>query len=154
MSDVLLRAAEHRGATLVEIAQNCLIFNDGAWNHLTDPDSKTENVLFLEHGQAMRFGKKREKGIRLNGLHPEVVDVAEVGEERLLVHDEKAEEPTMAYFLSRMGPPNFPTPVGVFRSVDKPIHDQLLMEQVRAAEARQAPDVNALYRQGQTWEVS
>ena len=154
MSDVLLRAAEHRGATLVEIAQNCLIFNDGAWNHLTDPDSKTENVLFLEHGQAMRFGKNRGKGIRLNGLKPEVVDVAQVGEENLLVHDEKAEEPTMAYFLSRMGPPDFPTPVGVFRSVHKPIYDQLLMEQVRAAEARQAPDVNALYRQGQTWEVS
>jgi 2-oxoglutarate ferredoxin oxidoreductase subunit beta len=154
MSDVLLRAAKHEGGTLVEIAQNCLIFNDGAWNHLTDPDSKMENVLFLEHGQAMRFGKKREKGIRLNGFHPEVVDVAEVGEENLLVHDEKAEEPTLAYFLSRMGPPHFPTPVGVFRSVQKPIHDQLLMEQVRTAEAQQAPDVNALYRQGQTWEVT
>jgi 2-oxoglutarate ferredoxin oxidoreductase subunit beta len=154
MSDVLLRAAEHRGANLVEIAQNCLIFNDGAWNHLTDPDAKTENVLFLEHGQAMRFGKKREKGIRLNGLRPEVVDVAQVGEENLLVHDEKAEEPTLAYFLSRMGPPNFPTPVGVFRSIDKPIYDQLLMEQIREAEAQQGPDMNALYRQGQTWEVT
>jgi 2-oxoglutarate ferredoxin oxidoreductase subunit beta len=154
MSEVLLRAAKHQGGTLVEIAQNCLIFNDGAWNHLTDPDSKMENVLFLEHGQTMRFGKKREKGIRLNGLRPEVVDVAEVGEENLLVHDEKAEEPTLAYFLSRMGPPHFPTPVGVFRSISKPIHDQLLMEQVREAETQQAPDINALYRQGQTWEVS
>jgi 2-oxoglutarate ferredoxin oxidoreductase subunit beta len=111
-------------------------------------------VLFLEHGQAMRFGKKREKGIRLNGLRPEVVDVAQVGEENLLVHDEKKVESTLAYFLSRMGPPNFPTPMGVFRSIDKPIHDQLLMEQVREAEARQDPDINALYRQGQTWEVS
>jgi 2-oxoglutarate ferredoxin oxidoreductase subunit beta len=153
MSDVLLRAAEHRGATLVEITQNCVIFNDGAWKHLTDPNAKLENVLYLEHGKPMRFGQKRQKGIRLNGFTPEVVDVAEVGEENLLVHDEKAEEPTLAYFLSRMGPPEFPTPVGVFRSIDKPIHDQLLLEQVREAQAQKSPDMNALYRQGQTWEV-
>jgi 2-oxoglutarate ferredoxin oxidoreductase subunit beta len=80
--------------------------------------------------------------------------VAQVGEENLLVHDEKAEEPTLAYFLSRMGPPNFPTPIGVFRSIDKPIYDQLLMEQIREAESQQGPDMNALYRQGQTWEVT
>jgi 2-oxoglutarate ferredoxin oxidoreductase subunit beta len=153
MSDVLLRAAEHRGATLVEIAQNCVIFNDGAWKHLTDPNAKLENVLYLEHGKPMRFGQKRQKGIRLNGFTPEVVDVAQAGEENLLVHDERAEEPTLAYFLSRMGPPEFPTPVGVFRSIDKPVHDQLLMEQVREAQAQKSPDMNALYRQGQTWQV-
>jgi 2-oxoglutarate ferredoxin oxidoreductase subunit beta len=153
MSDVLLRAAEHRGAALVEITQNCVIFNDGAWKHLTDPDAKLENVLYLEHGKPMRFGQKRQKGIRLNGFRPEVVDVAEVGEENLLVHDEKAAEPTLAYFLSRMGPPEFPTPVGVFRAIDKPIYSQLMLEQVRQAEARKRPDMNALYRLGETWEV-
>jgi 2-oxoglutarate ferredoxin oxidoreductase subunit beta len=154
MSRVLLRAAEHTGAALVEIAQNCVIFNNGAWKHLTDPDGKVENVLYLEHGKSMRFGRKLEKGIRLNDFTPEVVNVAEVGEENLLVHDEKATEPTLAYFLSRMGPPGFPTPVGVFRAIDKPVYDQLLMEQVREAEAHTSPDMNALYRQGQTWEVS
>jgi 2-oxoglutarate ferredoxin oxidoreductase subunit beta len=154
MSDVLLRAAEHRGATLVEIVQNCVIFNDGAWKHLTDPDKKLDNVLYLEHGKPMRFGQKRQKGIRLNGFRPEVVNVAEVGEENLLVHDEKTEEPTLAYFLSRMGPPDFPTPVGVFRSIDKPVHDQLLLEQLREAEIHMSPDMNALYLQGQTWEVT
>ena len=153
MSDVLLRAAEHRGATLVEIAQNCVIFNNGAWAHLTDPDGKIENVLYLEHGKPMRFGKKMEKGIRLQGLKPEVVNVAKVGEENLLVHDEKATEPTLAYFLSRMGPPDFPTPLGVFRAVDKPIYDQLLLEQVEEAQANTPADMNALYRQGQTWDV-
>ena len=154
MSGVLLRAAEHTGAALVEIAQNCVIFNNGAWKHLTDPNGKLENVLYLEHGKPMRFGRKQEKGIRLSGLTPEVVIVADVGEENLLVHDEKAEEPTLAYFLSRMGPPNFPTPVGVFRAIDKPVYDQLLMHQVREAEEKTSPDMNALYRQGQTWEVS
>ena len=153
MAGVLRRAAGHRGASLVEIAQNCIIFNDGAWSHLTDPDKRLENVLYLEHGQPMRFGRQGEKGIRLNGLRPEVVDVAEVGEENLLVHDEQAAEPTLAYLLSRMGPPDFPTPVGVFRAVDKPVYSGQLLAQVHEAQARAAPDIDALYRKGETWEV-
>ena len=133
MSEVLLRAAEHRGATLVEIAQNCVIFNDGAWKHLTDPDTKADNVLYLEHGKPMRFGKTLEKGIRLNGLDARGGRRGRSRGGDLLVHDEKATEPTLAYLLSRMGPPDFPTPVGVFRAIDKPVYDQLLMEQVRTA---------------------
>jgi 2-oxoglutarate ferredoxin oxidoreductase subunit beta len=154
MSGVLKRAAEHRGAALVEIAQNCIIFNDGAWAHLSDPDKRLENVLYLEHGKPMRFGKKEEKGIRLNGFTPEVVEVATVGEDQLLVHDECATEPTLAYFLSRMGPPHFPTPVGVFRAIHKPVYSELLMQQVQAAQAQRPPDLDALFRQGETWVVS
>jgi 2-oxoglutarate ferredoxin oxidoreductase subunit beta len=154
MAGVLRRAAEHRGASLVEIAQNCIIFNDGAWGHLTDPDSRLENVLYLEHGKPMRFGRQGERGIRLNGLVPEVVEVAAIGEENLLVHDEQAAEPTLAYLLSRMGPPDYPTPVGVFRAIDKPVYSGLLMEQVRRAQARTESDLDALYRQGETWEVT
>ncbi len=154
MAAVLRRAAEHRGASLVEIAQNCIIFNDGAWAHLTDPDSRLENVLYLEHGKPMRFGRQGEKGIRLNGLVPEVVEVAAAGEENLLVHDEQAAEPTLAYLLSRMGPPDYPTPVGVFRAIDKPVYSRLLMEQVQGAQARAEPDLDALYRQGETWDVT
>jgi 2-oxoglutarate ferredoxin oxidoreductase subunit beta len=153
MSEVLQRAAEHRGAALVEIAQNCIIFNDGAWAHLSDPDNRLENVLYLEHGKPMRFGRKKEKGIRLNGFTPEVVELAEVGEDQLLVHDERASEPTLAYLLSRMGPPHFPTPVGVFRAVDKPVYSQLLMQQVQAAQAQRPADLEALFRQGETWVV-
>ena len=153
MSEVLLRAAKHQGACLVEIAQNCVIFNNGTWSHLTQPDGKLENVLYLEHGKPMRFGKRQEKGIVLDGLTPKVVDVADAGEANLLVHDEQATEPTLAYLLSRMGPPEFPTPVGVFRAVDKPIYDQLLMEQIREAQSQTPADMNALYSQGQTWTV-
>lgn len=153
-SGVLKRAAAHRGASLVEIAQNCIIFNDGTWAHLTDPDSRLEHVLYLEHGRPMRFGKQGEKGIRLNGLQPEVVAVDKAGEENLLVHDEQAVEPTLAYLLSRMGPPDFPTPVGVFRAIDKPVYSEQVLEQVRAAQAREPVDLEALFRQGETWEVS
>ena len=153
MSEVLRRSAEHRGAALVEIAQNCIIFNDATWAHITDPDSRLEHVLYLEHGKPMRFGKQGEKGIRLNGLRPEVVKVENVGEENLLIHDEQASEPTLAYLLSRMGPPEFPTPVGVFRAIKKPVYSQLLMEQVRNAQAAKAADLDALFRQGETWDV-
>jgi len=152
-SEMLKRAAAHRGASLVEIAQNCIIFNDGTWAQLTDPDQRLEQVLYLEHGKPLRFGRQGEKGIRLNGLRPEVVDVTAVGEENLLVHDERAAEPTLAYLLSRMGPPEFPTPVGVFRAVDKPVYSQLLMEQVAAAQSRQPPDLQALLHQGETWVI-
>jgi len=153
MSEILRRAADHRGASLVEIAQNCIIFNDGVWAHLTDPDNRLEHVLYLEHGKPMRFGKQGEKGIHLNGFKPEVVNVAHVGEENLLIHDEQSAEPTLAYFLSRMGPPDFPTPVGVFRAVDKPVYSQLLMDQVHHAQARTEADLEALFRQGETWDV-
>jgi 2-oxoglutarate ferredoxin oxidoreductase subunit beta len=154
MAEVLRRSADHRGAALVEIAQNCIIYNDATWGQITDPDNRLENVLYLEHGKPMRFGKQGEKGIRLNGLKPEVVKVADVGEENLLVHDEKADEPTLAYLLSRMEPPDFPTPLGVFRAVEKPVYSQLLMEQVRNAQAEKAADLDALFRQGETWVVA
>jgi 2-oxoglutarate ferredoxin oxidoreductase subunit beta len=153
MASVIHRAAKHSGATLVEVAQNCKIFNDGAWRHLTDPDTKADQVLFLEHGKPMIFGKAGEKGIRLNGLTPEVVDVAEVGEENLLVHDESAAEPTLAYFLSRMGPPDFPTPVGVFRCIEKPVYDQALMAKIEAARAGNPPGLDELFREAESWTI-
>ena len=153
MAGVIHRAAKHSGATLVEVAQNCMIFNDGAWRHLTDPDTKVDQVLFLEHGKPMIFGKAGEKGIRLNGLTPEVVDVAEVGEQNLLVHNETAAEPTLAYLLSRMGPPDFPTPVGVFRCIEKPVYDQALMAKIETARAGDPPGLEELFRQTESWTV-
>ena len=79
--------------------------------------------------------------------------MAEVGEENLLVHDETAAEPTLAYFLSRMGPPDFPTPVGVFRCVDKLVYDQALMAKVEAARAGDPPGLDELFRQAESWRV-
>jgi 2-oxoglutarate ferredoxin oxidoreductase subunit beta len=154
MSEMIRRSAEHAGGCVIEIAQNCLIFNDGAWKHVSEKKTRADNVLFLEHGKPMRFGKDLEKGICLcGGLTPKVVTVAEVGEEQLLVHDEYAEEPTLAYFLSRMGPPDYPTPVGVFRATKKPTYQDLLMGQIHAAQEKGSPDLDALYRQGETWVI-
>ena len=89
----------------------------------------------------------------MNGLAPEVVKVADVGRENLLVHDEEATKPTLAYSLSRMGPPDFPTPVGVLRCISKPVYDRSLMAQVKAAQEGSPPDLDTLYRLSESWAV-
>jgi len=110
----------------------------------------------LEHGKPMIFGKDRNKGIRLNGLHPEVVTLGENGitEADLLVHDEQAEEPYLALMLSRMFWPDYPVPVGVLRAVPRPTHDQLIEAQLTSAVARGgAGDLEAVLNGGETWTV-
>ena len=113
-------------------------------------------MLVLEHGKPMIFGKDRDKGIRLNGLHPEVVTLGEDGvtEADLLVHDEEAEDPYLAYMLSRMWWPQFPVPVGVLRRIQRPTHDQLMVGQIDDAVTRQgAGDLEKLLVSGETWTV-
>jgi 2-oxoglutarate ferredoxin oxidoreductase subunit beta len=153
---VLRRAAEHHGTSFIEVYQNCNVFNDGAWKHATDRDSKADNVIELEHGRPLIFGRERDKGIRLNGLEPEVVELRKgITEDDLLFHDEKAVEPSLAYLLSRMRYPEFPEPIGVFRAVDKPKYDEELNNQIAAArEAKGEGDLNDLFNSGETWEVT
>jgi 2-oxoglutarate ferredoxin oxidoreductase subunit beta len=153
---VLRRAAEHHGTSFIEVYQNCNVFNDGAWKHATDRDSKADNVIELEHGRPLIFGRERDKGIRLNGLEPEVVELRKgITEDDLLFHDEKAVEPSLAYLLSRMRYPEFPEPIGVFRAVDMPKYDEELNNQIAAArEAKGEGDLNDLFNSGDTWEVT
>ena len=152
----LERAGRHKGSSFVEVLQNCNIFNDGAWRDFTDREVREDRMLFLEHGQPMIFGKDRDKGIRLDGLHPEVVTIGENGvtEADLLVHDEQAEEPYLALMLSRMFWPDFPVPVGVLRAVPRPTHDRLIEEQIAAAIAKSgAGDLDDVLNGGETWTV-
>jgi 2-oxoglutarate ferredoxin oxidoreductase subunit beta len=154
MADILKRAAEHKGTSFVEVYQNCVIFNDGAWSHATDAAVKDEHILELEHGQPMIFGKNRDKGIRLNELEPEVVALDIVAREDLLVHRENAPEPSLAYLLSRMRHPDFPEPIGVFRCVEKPVYEQGVLGQIdKAIRSRGQGDLKELYHSGDTWEV-
>ncbi|MCA9176575.1 MAG: 2-oxoacid:ferredoxin oxidoreductase subunit beta [Planctomycetales bacterium] len=152
----LKRAAEHRGTAFVEVYQNCNIFNDGAWKYATDRDTKAETTIELEHGKPLIFGKDRNKGIRLNGMQPEVVELGKgITEDDLLFHDEKAPEPTLAYLLSRMRYPEFPEPIGVFRAIDAPKYEVELNRQIdQAREKRGEGDLNALFNAGDTWTVS
>jgi 2-oxoglutarate ferredoxin oxidoreductase subunit beta len=113
-------------------------------------------MLVLVDGQPMIFGKDRDQGIRLNGLHPEVVRIGVDGvtEADILVHDEHAEDPYLAFMLSRMFAPDYPVPVGVFRDVARPTHDELLSAQVRTAiEQRGEGSLEKLLNGGETWTV-
>ncbi len=156
LGEVLRRAAEHKGTSFVEVYQNCNVFNDGAWSYATDRETKADTIVELEHGKPLIFGKNRDKGIRLNGMEPEVVELGKgITEDDLLFHDERAPEPTLAYLLSRMRYPEFPEPIGVFRAVDAPRYDVLINEQVdKAREARGNGDLEALFNSGDTWVVS
>jgi len=152
---VLERAAKHKGSAFVEIYQNCAIFNDGAYDYITDRDTKLDHALYLEHGKPMIFGKNRDKGIRLNGLTPEVVNVADVGVDKLLTHDEAAAEPSLAFLLSRMRCPEMPEPVGIFRAVERPCYNEQLHKQMDMA-ARQygVGKIQELVTGTETWQVA
>ncbi len=149
------RAGFHRGSAFTEVLQNCNIFNDGAWRDFTDREFREDRMLVLEHGKPMVFGKDRDKGIRLRGLHPEVVQLGNgVTEDDLLVHDETASDPYLAYMLSRMWWPEYPVPVGVLRNIERPTHDQLMTDQIAAEIARRGRgDLEKLLNSGETWVV-
>jgi 2-oxoglutarate ferredoxin oxidoreductase subunit beta len=152
LTEVLRRAHAHRGASFVEILQNCNVFNDGAFDDLTDKARKSDHTLVLEHGKPMIFGRNRDRGLRLRGFVPQVVTLGEdVPETDLLVHDEH--DPTVAAFLSRLGPPGFPTPIGVLYAVDRPCYDEAVNAQIAAAKDRAPADLGALLRRGDTWVV-
>ncbi len=154
LQQIVRRAFEHKGTAFVEILQNCNIFNDGAFADLTEKDTKAETQLLLEHGQPLRFGKDRDKGIRMRGHSLEVAHLGkDATEADLIVHDES--DPVLAFLLSTMQPPKFPTPIGVFRAVSRSTYDEALVHQVEQAKAQLGPgDLDELFGRGDTWVVS
>ncbi len=152
---VLKRAAEHHGVSFVEVYQNCNVFNDGAFEWATDRQTKSDTTIELEHGKPLVFGKNRDKGIRLQGMQLEVVELGKgIKEDDLLFHDEKLTEPSLAYLLSRMRHPEFPEPIGIFRDVDRPMYDRQLNAQLDEARAKRGPgSLEALFNAGDTWVV-
>ena len=155
MGEVLRRAAEHKGMAFVEIFQNCLIFNDGTFANVTDKEVKDDNRLLLEHGKPMIFGKNLDKGIRMGRcLEPEVVPLGEVDPSQLLIHDEHAESPNLAFMLSRMTNPAFPVPIGVFRQVMHATYEEGVLSQVEQARSTRGPGrLSDLYSTSETWTV-
>jgi len=155
LTQTLHRAAMHKGTAFVEVYQNCIVFNDGVFEYATDKAVKSDNLLYLEHGKPLVFGKDRSKGIRLNGLDPEVVNLGNgVPIDDLLVHDEKSPEPSLAYLLSRMTHPEFPEPVGVFRSVQLPTFESQVTEQIEeVTNARGPGKLEELFRSDDLWTV-
>ncbi|MFJ6520736.1 2-oxoacid:ferredoxin oxidoreductase subunit beta [Streptomyces filamentosus] len=158
LTEVLRRAAEHDGTALVEIYQNCNIFNDGAFEVLKDKDLAKEAVIRLEHGQPIRFGAENEKGVVRDPATGdlEVVTVTPSIEDRVLVHDAHTASPTTAFALSRLADPDtlHHTPIGVFRSVERPVYDTLMADQLDRAVAQQGEgDLGRLLAGNDTWTV-
>jgi 2-oxoglutarate/2-oxoacid ferredoxin oxidoreductase subunit beta len=156
MMETFRRAHAHRGSGFVEIYQNCNVFNDGAFARVTGRETRADMLIPLVHGRPIRFGAGGEKGVIVDAQgRARVVDVADVGEEAILVHDETREEPTLAFMLSRLaGGPYEPTPIGVFRAVERPDYGSLVNRQVLAARERQGPgELAHLLTSGTTWDV-
>ena len=151
LQDMLKRAYEHKGGAFLEILQNCNIFNDGAWDPLTDKNVKADNVLMLEHGKPLIFGKNRDKGIKLgeNGRLQVVTLGNGTSEAQILVHDETNR--ALAYMLAHL---ENPKPIGVFHATSRPVYEEAMAAQLAAARQKSGPgDLNALFRRGETWSV-
>ena len=153
LQEVLRRAASHRGTAFIEVFQNCVVYHPTAWDHTTKSDLRDDNILYLEDGQPLVFGKDRDKGIRVNGMIPEVVSVADVDPGELAVHREDLDNTSYAYMLSRMLHPEFPQPFGVLRSVERPSYTDLLVDQVEESRSRDGSDLARLLHSSDTWTV-
>lgn len=158
MRDILKRADEHRGTSLVEIYQNCNVFNDGAFFSFTEKASKAETTIFLEHGKPLVFGENNSKGIRLNGFTPEVIELEEgASTEGLWIHDEN--DYIKATILSRFfeSPDtegSLPRPFGVIYSRQRAIYEKQFTDQiVTAIEKKGEGDLNKLLAGNNTWEI-
>ena len=151
----LERAAKHKGASFVEVFQNCNVFNDGAFREFADKAVRPDRTVYLEDGKPLVFGSERTRGIRLNGTTAEVVDLdGDVTQEDLLVHDEAREDPTIASILARMEYPEHPVPLGVLRAIERPTYDAMMTDQIEDAIASKGPgDLQTLLYQGDTWTV-
>jgi 2-oxoglutarate ferredoxin oxidoreductase subunit beta len=156
LTEVLRQAAAHQGAAFVEIYQNCNVFNDHAFDALTDKETKAANQIRLEDGRPIRFGDEGEHGVvqRSDG-RLEIVDVAEAGEETLLVHDAHRLDPSLAFALAHLAErPTGPTPIGVFRAVERAVYGESVEEQIAGAVAKLGPgDLESLLQSGDTWTV-
>ncbi|MBW2397978.1 MAG: 2-oxoacid:ferredoxin oxidoreductase subunit beta [Deltaproteobacteria bacterium] len=158
LQQTLRRAHEHKGTAFVEILQNCPVFNDNEWIEVENKKTRSEAALVLEDGQPLVTGSKgQRRGIRIENGIPSVV---KLGDEEdpvaagVAVHNERHDSPAYAFALASLERPNFPIPIGVFRSVERPAYDEMLSNQVtQAIEKRGEGDLHALLHSGDTWTV-
>ena len=156
LKEILRRAAAHKGTAFVEIYQNCNIFNDKAFTHVSGKEERLEDTLYLEHGKPLVFGKQRRRGIRLRGLEMETFDVVDDADlEQCLVWDETRDNRTLAFALSQVMSPEMPTPIGVFRAVSAPTYEDGVVGQIQGEiEAKGTGTLEDLLLSGDTWTVS
>jgi len=155
MVETFKAAHEHQGVSFVEIMQNCVIFNDSAWDPVYGKENRDDQMLFLDAGKPLLFGKNKDRGIRLNGLTPEIVDATTAAPGDILVHQPEQSSPLYSQLLATMGLPEFPTPVGVIRQIQRPTYDALIHTQVQDAKAKRGTGTwQELLHGPSTWTVA
>ena len=153
--EMLERAHDHKGSAFIEIYQNCNVFNDKAFVALTGKQERVENRINLQHGKPVVFGDEDAKGVVIRGGEASIVNVADVGLDAIYVHDERRQDPSTAFALSRLAHgPLGPTPIGVFRDVQRPVYEQQLQQQILDAVHRRGPgDLASLVASTGSWKV-
>jgi 2-oxoglutarate ferredoxin oxidoreductase subunit beta len=155
LKETLAHAHAHRGTAFVQIFQNCNIFNDGAFDHFREKANRDDNLLQLQHGEPLLFGKNLDRGIRIGDCYrPEVVELGHgVSEKNLPTHDQNG-PPGYLMMLAEMAPPQFPLPVGVIRRVKIPSFEAAVHEQIERVTSERGPgDLRQALHSANTWEV-
>ena len=153
MTSLFVEAEKFKGTSLIEILQNCVIFNDGCFTQFTDKNVKEDKQIYLEHGKPMIFGKEKDKGLVLNGLKLEVVTIGENGvtQEDILVHDAKCEDNTLHQMLVKL---QYPLATGIIRSfVDTTFEEREAMLNAEVKSKSEFSKVDDLFFSGETYEV-
>jgi len=155
--EVFTSAAEHKGTSVVEVLQNCVIFNNGIHSAITDPQHRADRQLILEHGKPMLFGEENEKGLIFDKGKLKVARIGEHGItiDDIIVHDAIEVDPTVHMALINMQLPDFPVAFGVIRNVPAPVYDTELVAQINQVQQnRKITCVDELLNSGNTWEVT
>jgi 2-oxoglutarate ferredoxin oxidoreductase subunit beta len=153
---VLKEAALHKGTSVVEALQNCVIFNSGVHHEISDPAHKEERQIFLQHGEPMLFGAGKQKGLIMENGRLKVTELNKNGItiDNILVHDVTRPEPYLHMALINMGLPDMPVAMGVIRKVEAPVYDLEMEAQIKKIQkTRKITSADELLRSGNTWEV-
>lgn len=155
LQSVIKRAAEHKGTSFIEIYQNCNVFNDGAFFQFTEKETKSDSVVFLEHGKPLIFGKENDKGIKLDGFSPVVVSLKDGSHSAndLLIHNEK--DSTLAFILANMTyHAELPRPFGIFLAIDRPRYEDEIAKQIDSSISKRGKgSLEKLLNSGDTWVI-
>jgi 2-oxoglutarate ferredoxin oxidoreductase subunit beta len=155
-TEIYIEAAKHMGTSVVEVLQNCVIFNDGIHDEVLGKEVRDDRTIVLKHGEPMVFGKEKDKGLILDGLRLKVVRIGENGitVDKLLVHDAHESNPGIQYMLANMKHPEYPVALGVIRAVPSYTYDQAVTHQIeKVKETSPIKCMDDLLNSGSTWEV-
>jgi 2-oxoglutarate ferredoxin oxidoreductase subunit beta len=156
MKEIFIEAEKHKGTSLVEVLQNCVIFNNKTHQEITAKDVRDDHQVYLKHGEKMLFGKEKEKGLVLEGLKLKAVTIGEDGYtmDDILVHDAHDDDPTMSFLLARMSLPELPVAMGVIRAYRTVVYDQALEQQIEEVKAKsKIKNMTDLVNSGHTFSL-